>query len=138
MPARIAGSLSFPKSARLLVRPEFLLAKEKGKSFAEGPLAASWLPRPDRSAPTRPAGGEMIAAVARVGLTVSSKVGNAVVRSRVKRRLREAVRHELHALPAVDLVLVARGSAVDATVPELRAWLRRACKRIATTQERPR
>ena len=53
-----------------------------------------------------------------------------MVRNRVKRRLREALRHELAVLPAIDLVVVARSSSVKATVPELRAWLRRAIKRI--------
>ena len=120
------AAFELPKSARLRKRAEFQAAKERGKSFAEGPLAASYRPR-DR-APTRPGipGG-----VARVGLTVSSKVGGAVTRNRIKRRLREAVRLELSALPPVDLVLVARASAVDASVAELRAWLRRAAERIA-------
>jgi ribonuclease P protein component len=113
--------LGFPKSARLLRRAEFL-AVQKGKGFAEGPLAASWMAR----AP----GPGMQAAAARVGITVSSKVGGAVVRNRVKRRLREAVRHELPGLPAVDLVIVARASAVEAEVPQLRAWIRRAAERI--------
>lgn len=70
-------------------------------------------------------------AQARVGLTVSSKVGGSVLRNQVKRRLREAVRHELHLLPAIDLVLVARASSVDATVPQLRAWLRKAARRLS-------
>jgi ribonuclease P protein component len=61
---------------------------------------------------------------------VSSKVGGAVVRNRVKRRLREAVRHELSRLPAVELVVVARQSAVDATVADFRRWLLRAGERI--------
>ena len=109
------------------MRAEFVAAKEQGKGFADGPLAISWRPR--LITPTRTAGG-MTSAVARVGLAVSSKVGDAVVRNRVKRRLREAVRHELSALPAVELVIVARASSVKSTVPELRAWLRRAVKRI--------
>src|SRR5690242_7125929 len=95
---------SFPKGARLLRRGEFLAVRDGGKNFAEGPLAASFRPRTPPSA-TR---AGMPAAVARVGITVSSKVGGAVVRNRVKRRIREAVRHELSSLPAVDLVLVAR------------------------------
>jgi len=68
--------------------------------------------------------------VARVGLVVSSKVGESVVRNQVKRRLREAVRHELSALPAVDLVLVARSSSIKATVPDFRRWLGKAARRI--------
>lgn len=109
----------FPKSARLLKRAEFVAVKEGGRSFADGPLAASFAPRP-AGAP----------ASARVGLTVSSKVGNAVVRNRIKRRLREAVRHELELLPPVDLVIVARASAKDATLGDFRAWLRRTSGRI--------
>jgi ribonuclease P protein component len=53
-----------------------------------------------------------------------------VVRNRIKRRLREAIRHELSGLPAVELVLVARASSTGASVEQLRAWLRRAGARI--------
>ena len=118
-------AFGLPKGARLLVRPEFLSVKQKGKGFADGPLAASWTPREGtltRSGPQP--------AVARVGLTVSSKVGGSVVRNQVKRRLREAVRHELAGLPAVDLVVVARASAAGASVQVFRAWLRRASARM--------
>ena len=97
-----------------------------GPGFVEGPLAASWRPR---AAPEGSTG--MDALRARVGITVSSKVGGAVVRNRVKRRLREAIRHEIATLPAVDLVLVARASAVRAGVPEFRAFLRAAKDRMA-------
>jgi ribonuclease P protein component len=72
----------------------------------------------------------MPAGRARVGITVSSKVGGAVVRNRVKRKIREAIRQELGTLPAVDLVLVARASAVDASVADFCRWLRRATRRI--------
>jgi ribonuclease P protein component len=125
--------LSFPKSARLLVRAEFLAVKEQGKGFAEGPLAASWRTKPAACSRPLPSGNSR--AAARVGLVVSSKVGDAVVRNRVKRRLREAVRHELALIPAVELVLVARASAVEATVEQLRIWLRKASRRIARQME---
>jgi large subunit ribosomal protein L34 len=121
------GALAFPKSARLLSRAEFLRIKEQGKGFVDGPLAASYLARPA----TTTRGPPGLPAVARVGLVVSAKVGESVVRNLVKRRLREAVRHELSSLPAVDLVLVARSSSIRATVPDLRRWLARAGKRIA-------
>ena len=68
---------------------------------------------------------------ARIGITVSSKVGGAVIRNQVKRRLREAIRHELAGLPAVDLVLVARPSAVRSGVADFRAFLRAAKGRMA-------
>ena len=125
MPPADRRTLSFPKSARLLRRSEFAALKQHGRGFVDGPLAVSWIPR--TAEPSRPG---MARSVARVGITVSSKVGEAVVRNRVKRRLREAIRHELHQLPPVDLVLVARSSATRATVAELRAWVRRAGSRI--------
>ena len=130
MPPADRRTFSFPKSARLLRRGEFVAVKQRGRGFAEGPLAASWAPRLARAAGPGISGG-----AARVGIAVSSKVGDAVVRNRVKRRLREAIRHELRQLPEVDLVLVARASATRATVGELRAWVRRAGVRIAADQE---
>ena len=124
----MVSGLRFPKSARLLRRAEFLAVREQGKSFADGPLLASFRPREPLL--SRPAAGSVPPAVARVGLTVSSKIGGSVVRNQVKRRLREAVRSELSRLPAVDLVLVARSSAVRASVDDFRGVLRRAATRI--------
>ena len=53
--------------------------------------------------------------VTRVGLTVSTKLGHAVVRNRVRRRLRAIVRHNASCLPSgYDIVIVARTAAVEA------------------------
>lgn len=60
---------------------------------------------------------------ARVGLAVSAKLGNAVRRNRVKRRLREAARPLTAERSGRDLVIVARAAALDATVEELRQSL---------------
>jgi ribonuclease P protein component len=49
----------------------------------------------------------------RIGITVSSKVANAVGRNRVKRWVREAFRAVRADLPAVDLVVVARRGAPE-------------------------
>ena len=125
MPATQPPAFGFPKEARLLRRAEFLSVRQQGKGFADGPLAASYRPR--QGSPVRPG---MQPALARVGLTVSSKVGGAVVRNQVKRRLREAVRRELSSLPAVDLVIVARESATRASVADFRRWISKAAERM--------
>lgn len=67
--------------------------------------------------------------VVRVAVSASRDLGTAVRRNRARRRVREAVRAELRARPAVagiDVVIVARRAAFDAPAPELRASLRRA------------
>lgn len=56
----------------------------------------------------------------RIGLTVSGKLGHAVVRNRVRRRLREIYRlHEAEFRPGWDVVVVARSRAVDAPYGKL-------------------
>lgn len=56
----------------------------------------------------------------RVGLTVSRRVGDAVVRNRVKRRLREWFRRHRDECPAgKDLVVIARPAAAAAPADEL-------------------
>ncbi len=64
----------------------------------------------------------------RLGITVSTKLGHAVVRNRVRRRLREIYRiHENLFLPGYDLVVVARVRSVYAKFGELeRSFLKAA------------
>jgi ribonuclease P protein component len=58
----------------------------------------------------------------RVGITVSKKLGHAVVRNRVRRRLREVYRlNETAFLPGWDIVVVARSRAVTARFDQLTA-----------------
>jgi ribonuclease P protein component len=73
------------------------------------------------------------AARSRVGITVSSRVGNAVVRNRCKRWVREFVRRHKPLLPAGDLVIIAKTSAAtlahDMLDRDLRRLLGRAVSR---------
>lgn len=56
----------------------------------------------------------------RIGLTTGKKLGKAVTRNRVRRRLREIYRlHEGQFVPGYDIVVVARSQAVGATFQQL-------------------
>ncbi len=56
----------------------------------------------------------------RVGITVSKKLGHAVVRNRTRRRLREIYRlNETKFQPGWDIVVVARSRAVEAPFAKL-------------------
>ncbi|PZQ14157.1 MAG: ribonuclease P protein component [Ancylobacter novellus] len=67
----------------------------------------------------------------RVGFTVTKRVGHAVERSRMKRRLREAARAELsgNGRRGCDYVIVARRAVLDADFDRLKRELRQAVKR---------
>lgn len=85
------------KPFRLTRRAEFLHVAAKGRRAAVHGLVLQALARDD-------------AGPARLGFTVTRKVGNAVVRNRTRRRLKEAARLYLrdHPLDGVDLVLIGR------------------------------
>ena len=100
--------MKLPKAARLRRRREFLLVQQRGTRLYSGDVLVLALD----SRGTRP----------RVGITVSSKIANAVGRNRVKRWVREEFRAMQGDLPAVDFVVIARAGVLAAG----RAGVRRA------------
>jgi len=69
----------------------------------------------------------------RLGLIVSKKVGGAIVRNKVKRRLRESFRHLLPNLPrnpGIDLVVIARYKAANSTYQEISTSLENCIRRL--------
>jgi|SRR5690606_11743291 len=109
---------TLPKSARLLRRREFVRVQGRGRKLGDGILLALVLPRSDKKP-------------ARLGITVSSKVGNAVVRSRIRRHVREAFRVRRSRWPVgVDVVVIARDAAKAARAADFEAALERLTQRL--------
>ena len=64
----------------------------------------------------------------RVGYTVSSKLGHAVVRNRIKRRLREIYRLNSERLKiGYDIIIVARSRCVDSDYHKMEEAFLKAC-----------
>jgi ribonuclease P protein component len=62
----------------------------------------------------------------------TAAVGQATLRNRAKRRLREVFRHQQHQVPRhCDLLLIARGAVDKCPMRELEAKFTEACQRIA-------
>lgn len=99
-PARLAGrpGQRFPRAARVRKRADYLAIQNRGRRVS-GPHLMLFA-----------RGG-----ADRVGVTVSRKVGGAVLRNRLKRWIRECYRRRRGELPrGFDLVVVARPAAAAA------------------------
>jgi ribonuclease P protein component len=69
----------------------------------------------------------------RLGITITKKVGNAVIRNRMRRRFRELARELLdaHGKPGADHILIGRNDGIERDFGELRADMLRALTKLA-------
>ena len=72
-------------------------------------------------------------ALVRVGFTVTKKIGNAVIRNRMKRRFRALVRDIFpdFAIVGADHVLIGRSSGIERDYASLAAELKRALVKLS-------
>ena len=78
------------------------------------------------------------APVTRFGFVVSKRLGNAVTRNKVKRRLREAARRLApNLLPGYDVVVIARGPVASRAFTELAGTLGALTRRAHLQQRGP-
>jgi ribonuclease P protein component len=114
-----AGSFSFPKARRLTHRSEYEGVKQNGITQRGKFLMLNVMPVENSGS-------------WRVGFVTSARIGGAVVRNRVRRRLREIVRRHQHELRrGVWFVIVARQEAAAASYGALEDELLRLARRAS-------
>ena len=102
----VAGRLSYPKEARIRRRGEFLALQRQGLRRHTPSLVVI----------RRPAVGP----ISRLGVTVSSRVGNSIIRNRVKRMIREIFRQcRADIRPPQDLLVIAKPGADTLTYAQV-------------------
>ena len=109
----------------LKLRAEFQRVRGGGRASMPAFLLEG-KPRPP------PADGVPASVGPRFGLTITKKLGNAVVRNRIRRRFKAALAGlaATHAAPDMDYVVVARSPAFDQDFAALAADLKNALRRV--------
>jgi ribonuclease P protein component len=125
MDALPPDALGLPRSRRIKQGRDFARAREQGRRLAQGCLILNWVPIPR-------------GATSRVGVITGRRIGEAVVRTRARRLLREAFRlHQSHLGLPVDIVLVARPSIVGKPFGEVAGDYLAALKKARLYRETP-
>jgi ribonuclease P protein component len=109
MPGDAPGGrrLKFSRDQRLQRPWEFERTRREGQRLVKGCLILNWRLADDQK-------------TSRLGLVTTKKIGNAVVRSRARRLLREVFRRNQHQFAStVEIVLIARNSIAGKSYPEV-------------------
>ncbi len=110
---------------RLKRRNDFRRVFRAGDSFANRQFVVYVFPRTEPH-PTR------------IGISVSKKVGKAVVRNRIKRLIKEVTRQWIPVLkPRTDIVIIVRKPARDLDYHRVKSSLRHVFQRAKLFEEEP-
>jgi len=106
---------TFPPARRIRRRPEFQRVYDRGERFRVRLMTVIVLPTESP--------------VSRLGISATRKLGNAVVRNRAKRLLREVFRRA-QVPPALDIVVIPRPDLLDAEYDTLEAEFAYVLRRV--------
>jgi ribonuclease P protein component len=119
-----SGSERFPKTARLRKRRQFLNLSRTGSKTQSAHFVVI--------------SNANDAKESRLGITVSGKVGNSVVRNRIKRKVREFFRRHRAELPkSTDCLIIARSGAAALPGERIAAELEQALMPPSRRARRP-
>lgn len=114
---------SVRKKLRLRNREDYSRVYRGGRSFANGQFVVYWSKQP-------------IAEPFRLGISASKKIGNAVIRNRMRRVVKEIVRHmEVQIVPHVDFILIVRKPAVAMSYAELERSVKHVLRKAGLLKE---
>ncbi|MCP3982662.1 MAG: ribonuclease P protein component [bacterium] len=107
----------FPRSHRLTARRQYLTVYAEGRRVSSASFTLFGMPND--------------VGACRLGITATRKVGGAVVRNRIKRRLRDVFRrNSWDAAPGIDVVVNARRSLLEREPEELKREFTSAMRRL--------
>ena len=126
----VSGAIVNARAARLRKHADYQrVYKATRKQFS---ASMTWFLAAREAPPLQVEPAAVVDETPRIGLTAGKVLGKAHERNRIKRRMREAVRHHLHELPeGVDLILHPRRSVMTMDFVKLEAEILRIFRQAA-------
>ena len=130
---------AIPALLTIKTRPDFLAVRGGLKASCSACLIEARPRRPSASAPVKSKSKAVDPTLVRFGFTVTKKLGNSVVRNRIRRRLKAAIVASAgsRTLPGYDYVVVARSAAFDRPYDDLVADLSRCLDKLHSQTLKP-